>query len=138
MADKFEQILLKYWGFSHFRPLQKDIIEAVCAGNDVLGLMATGGGKSIIFQVSALQMEGVCIVVTPLIALMKDQVDNLTNRHIKAVAIYSGMSVSEIEIALNKCIWGNYKFLYVSPERLKTERFQEGLGQMKVCLSTVD
>ena len=138
MADKFEQILLKYWGFSHFRPLQKDIIEAVCAGKDVLGLMATGGGKSIIFQVAALQMEGVCIVVTPLIALMKDQVDNLSSRHIKAVAIYSGMSVSEIEIALNKCIWGNYKFLYVSPERLKTERFQEALGQMKVCIITVD
>jgi len=138
MVDKYEQILLKYWGYSHFRPLQKDIIESVCAGNDTLGLMATGGGKSITFQVAAMQMEGVCLVVTPLIALMKDQVDNLTSRHIKAVAIYSGMSFDEIEIAINKCVWGNYKFLYVSPERLKTERFQESLSQMKICLITVD
>ena len=138
MVDKYEQILLKYWGYSHFRPLQKDIIESVCAGNDTLGLMATGGGKSITFQVAAIQMEGVCLVVTPLIALMKDQVDNLTSRHIKAVAIYSGMSFDEIEIAINKCVWGNYKFLYVSPERLKTERFQESLSQMKICLITVD
>lgn len=138
MVDKYEQILLKYWGYSHFRPLQKDIIESVCAGNDTLGLMATGGGKSITFQVAAMQMEGVCLVVTPLIALMKDQVDNLTSRHIKAVAIYSGMSFDEIEIAINKCVWGNYKFLYVSPERLKTERFQESMSQMKICLITVD
>ena len=138
MIDKYEQILLKYWGFAHFRPLQKDIIESICAGDDALGLMATGGGKSIVFQVAALQMDGVCLVVTPLIALMKDQVDNLIARHIKAVAIYSGMSISEIEIALDKCIWGNYKFLYVSPERLKTERFQEALSQMKICLITVD
>ena len=138
MVDKYEQILLKFWGFSHFRPQQKDIIESVCAGNDTLGLMATGGGKSITFQVSAMQMEGTCIVVTPLIALMKDQVDNLTAKHIKAVAIYSGMTANEIEIAIDKCIWGNYKFLYVSPERLKTERFQEALTQMKICLITVD
>src|ERR1035437_3117928 len=138
MVDKYEQILLKYWGFSHFRPLQKDIIDSVCSGNDTLGLMATGGGKSMTFQVAALHMEGICIVVTPLIALMKDQVDSLSSKHIKAIAIYSGMSSKEIEIAYDKCIWGNYKFLYVSPERLKTERFIEALLQMKICLITVD
>ena len=138
MSDNFEKILIKHWGFTQFRPLQREIIESVCNGNDTLGLLATGGGKSIIFQVAALQMDGVCVVVTPLIALMKDQVDNLMQKQIKAVAIYSGMSNKEIEIALDKCIWGNYKFLYVSPERLKTERFKEAVSQMNVCLITVD
>lgn len=131
-------ILKQYWGFDSFRDLQEDIINSVCEGKDTLGLMPTGGGKSITFQVPALAMDGLCIVITPLIALMKDQVQHLRERNILATAIYSGMSHSEILTALENCIYGNYKFLYVSPERIGTELFIAKLKAMKVCLITVD
>ncbi len=136
--DIYHEILEKYWGYTSFRPLQEDIIRSVAEGNDTLGLMPTGGGKSITFQVPAMTMEGVCIVVTPLIALMKDQVDNLRKLGIKATAVYSGMSRVEIITQLENCIFGGYKFLYVSPERLKTELFQSKLHAMNVCLLVVD
>lgn len=136
--DVYHKILGKYWGYPAFRPLQEEIIHSVCDGNDTLGLMPTGGGKSITFQVPALAMEGICIVVTPLIALMKDQVDNLKRLGIKATAVYSGMSRQEIILQLENCIFGDYKFLYVSPERLSTEIFQSKLQAMKVCLFVVD
>jgi len=136
--NSFETILYKYWKFSKFRPLQREIIESAYNGNDTLALMPTGGGKSITFQVAALAQEGICIVVTPLIALMKDQVDNLKLKGIKAVAIYSGLSYSEIDIALDNCVYGGVKFLYVSPERLQTPLFLERVKLMNVCLITVD
>lgn len=131
-------ILKQYWGYDSFRDLQEDIIESVCQGKDTLGLMPTGGGKSITFQVPALAMDGVCIVITPLIALMKDQVQHLRERNILATAIYSGMSHNEILTALENCVYGNYKFLYVSPERIGTELFIAKVKAMKVCLITVD
>jgi ATP-dependent DNA helicase RecQ len=137
-VNSFESILYKYWKYTKFRPLQQEIIESVCNGNDTLALMPTGGGKSITFQVAALAQEGLCIVVTPLIALMKDQVDNLTRKGIKAVAIYSGLSYGEIDIALNNCLYGSIKFLYVSPERLQTQLFTERVRSMNVCLIAVD
>jgi ATP-dependent DNA helicase RecQ len=124
-------LLKKYWGFSEFRDLQEDIIDAVLAGNDTLALMPTGGGKSICFQVPALAREGICIVVSPLIALMKDQVMHLNRKGIKAIAIYSGMSKQEVDIALDNCVYGDYKFLYVSPERLNTELMQVRASKMK-------
>jgi len=127
-----------YWGYSDFRSLQDEIIRSVGEGRDTLGLMPTGGGKSITFQVPALAMEGVCLVVTPLIALMKDQVYNLRSKGIRAAAIYSGMTKEEILLALDNCILGDYKFLYVSPERLATEIFLTKLKQMKVCMVAVD
>lgn len=136
--DIFHQILQQYWGYSHFRPLQEDIIHSVSEGRDTLGLMPTGGGKSITFQVPALAMEGVCIVVTPLISLMKDQVDNLRNLGIKAAAVYSGMKHHEIVIALENVVLGDYKFLYVSPERLQSTLFLSKLRVMNVCLLVVD
>lgn len=136
--DIYHEILEKYWGYTSFRPLQEDIIHSVCAGKDTLGLMPTGGGKSITFQVPALAQEGICIVVTPLIALMRDQVDNLRRIGIKATAVYSGMSRQEIITQLENCIFGNYKFLYVSPERLGTEIFQTKLQAMQVCLLVID
>lgn len=136
--DVYHKILGKYWGYPVFRPLQEEIIHSVCEGKDTLGLMPTGGGKSITFQVPTLAMEGICIVVTPLIALMKDQVDNLRRIGIKATAIYSGMSRQEIITQLENCIFGDYKFLYVSPERLGTEIFQAKLQAMKVCLLVID
>jgi len=132
------QILIKYWGYSSFRPLQEDIIDSVLEKKDTLALMPTGGGKSICFQVPAMAMEGICIVVTPLIALMKDQVQQLEKRGIKAAAIYSGMHPREIDIMLDNCVYGDKKFLYVSPERLETELFQERLKRMNVCLIAVD
>ena len=134
----YEEILQQYWGYAKFRPLQQEIIESVCQGNDTLGLMPTGGGKSITFQVAALSKPGLCIVITPLIALMKDQVDNLKRRQIKATAVYSGMTNTEIDIAFNNCILGDYKFLYISPERLKTQRFIQVVTQMSVNLIAVD
>ena len=134
----FHEILGKYWGYSSFRPLQEEIIRSVYEGNDTLGLMPTGGGKSITFQVPALAMEGICVVVTPLIALMKDQVENLRRIGIKATAVYSGMSRQEIITQLENCIFGDYKFLYVSPERLGTEIFRAKLTAMNVCLLVVD
>lgn len=131
-------ILKAYWGYGQFRPLQEDIIKSALAGQDTLALLPTGGGKSVCFQVPALAMEGVCLVITPLIALMKDQVEQLKKREIPAVAIYSGMNRREIDIALDNCVYGNVKFLYLSPERLKTEIFQERVKRMKVCLLAVD
>jgi ATP-dependent DNA helicase RecQ len=131
-------ILQEYWGYPSFRDLQEDIIRSVCEGRDTLGLMPTGGGKSITFQVPALAMEGLCIVITPLIALMKDQVQNLRKRNILATAVYSGMTHNEILNALDNCIFGNYKFLYVSPERIATDLFRSKLRAMKVNLITVD
>ncbi|MCD8043200.1 MAG: RecQ family ATP-dependent DNA helicase [Tannerellaceae bacterium] len=136
--DIYHEILEKYWGYTRFRPLQEDIIHSIASGKDTLGLMPTGGGKSITFQVPALAMEGICIVVTPLIALMKDQVDNLKKLGIKATAVYSGMSRREIIIQLENCIFGDYKFLYVSPERLSTEIFRTKLQAMKVSFLVID
>ena len=127
-----------YWGYDNFRGIQEDIILSIGSGRDTLGLMPTGGGKSITFQVPALAKDGLCIVITPLIALMKDQVRNLRECGIKAIAIYSGMTREEIIIALENCIFGNYKFLYISPERLDTEIFRIKLRSMKVSMITVD
>src|ERR1051326_2980374 len=133
-----QQILLKHWGYSHFRPLQEEIINSVLAEKDTLALMPTGGGKSICFQVPTLAQEGICIVISPLIALMKDQVENLKAKNIKAVAITSGMSKQEIDIAFDNCVYGGYKFLYVSPERLETDIAKLRIQKMKVNLIAVD
>ncbi len=132
------QILLKYWGYNSFRPLQEDIINSVLDGNDTLALLPTGGGKSICFQVPALAKEGICIVVSPLIALMKDQVENLKKRSIKAEAVFSGMTKREIDIILDNCVYGDIKFLYVSPERIETEIFKVRYEKMNVNLIAVD
>lgn len=132
------EILQKVWGYDRFRPLQEDIVQAVLEGKDVLALLPTGGGKSICFQVPALAREGICIVVSPLIALMKDQVEQLKRRGINATAVYSGMSKREIDITLDNCVYGQVKFLYVSPERLKTELMQERVKRMNVCLLAID
>lgn len=134
----YHQILKEYWGYDNFRDLQEEIIQSIGEGKDTLGLMPTGGGKSITFQIPALAKEGLCLVITPLIALMKDQVQNLKRRDIKAAAVYSGMTRREIIIALENCIFGNYKFLYVSPERLDTEIFRAKLRSMKINMITVD
>ncbi len=131
-------ILKQYWGYDTFRPLQGDIIQSITAGKDTLGLMPTGGGKSLTFQIPALAMEGVCIVITPLIALMKDQVENLKKRGIQAAAIYSGMTNDEILTTLDNCVFEAYKFLYVSPERLATAIFLEKIKQAKICIIAVD
>ena len=136
--NKYQEILKQYWGYDSFRDLQEEIITSIGEGKDTLGLMPTGGGKSITFQVPALAQEGICIVITPLIALMKDQVQNLRKRGIKALAIYSGMTRQETFTALENCIFGNYKFLYISPERLDTEIFRTKLRSMKVSIITVD
>ena len=136
--SEFTQILTKYWGYAAFRPLQEEIIESVASGKDTLGLMPTGGGKSVTYQVYSLSKPGICLVITPLIALMKDQVENLNERGIKALAIYSGMSAQEIKIAMDHAAWGNYKFLYLSPERISTERFKERINQLDVNLIAVD
>lgn len=131
-------ILQKYWGYAQFRPLQEDIIQSVLKGQDTLALMPTGGGKSICFQVPALMKEGVCLVVTPLIALMKDQVANLRSRNIPAAAIYAGMYYQDVEKLLEEARRGNYKFLYVSPERLQSKRFLEYCDGMPVSLLAID
>ena len=138
MIEEYRKILKDYWGYDNFRGIQEDIIQSIGSGHDTLGLMPTGGGKSITFQVPAMAKDGLCIVITPLIALMKDQVRNLRDRGIKAIAIYSGMTREEIIIALENCIFGNYKFLYISPERLDTEIFRIKLRSMKVSMITVD
>ena len=132
------RILKQYWGYDRFRGIQEDIIDSISKNKDTLGLMPTGGGKSITFQVPALAKEGMCLVITPLIALMKDQVQNLKKRGIKALAIYSGMSRQDIIITLENCIFGNYKFLYISPERLDTELFRTKLQKMHISMITVD
>ncbi|MFA9370621.1 MAG: ATP-dependent DNA helicase RecQ [Labilibaculum antarcticum] len=136
--DRFKEILKKYWGYAEFRPLQDEIIKSVADGKDTLGLMPTGGGKSLTFQIPALAMEGICIVVSPLVALMKDQVQNLKAKDIKAELLYSGLSSKEIEIILDKCLFANIKFLYISPERIRSNLFQMKLQQMNVCLIAVD
>lgn len=131
-------ILKQYWCYPSFRPMQEDIVDSVIEGKDTLALLPTGGGKSICFQVPAMAMEGVCIVITPLISLMKDQVMHLKKIGIAAAAIFSGMHHNEIEIAYNQAAFGMLKFLYVSPERLLTNEFIEALKKMKVCLLAVD
>jgi ATP-dependent DNA helicase RecQ len=135
---KILSVLQQCWGYKMFRPMQEDIIMSALSGNDTLALLPTGGGKSITFQVPALAQEGICIVISPLIALMKDQVENLKKRNIKAYSIHSGLNQYEIEILLNNCIYDDVKFLYVSPERLETEMFLLRLPKMKVCLIAVD
>lgn len=132
------EILKQYWGYDSFRGIQEQIIESIGNGRDTLGLMPTGGGKSITFQVPALTMDGVCLVITPLIALMKDQVRNLQEHGIKAAAIHTGMKRDEIIAVMENCIFGGYKFLYVSPERLSSELFRTKLRHLKICLLTVD
>jgi ATP-dependent DNA helicase RecQ len=132
------QILLKYWGHSSFRPMQEDIIRSVLDGRDTLALLPTGGGKSVCFQVPALALEGMCLVITPLIALMRDQVDNLRKKGIEASAIFSGMHPYEMEVAINKCIYNNTKFLYISPERLETDLIRLNIEKMRVNLLAID
>ncbi len=138
MNSEALKILVKYWGHSSFRPLQEEIIDSVLGQNDTLALLPTGGGKSITFQVPALMKDGICIVVSPLIALMKDQVQNLKQKGISAGAIYSGMHFDEIESVYNNCIHDKFKFLYVSPERLETEAFRYLIGQLNVNLLAID
>lgn len=136
--DKYQDILQKYWGYPDFRGIQRDIIESIGSGHDTLGLMPTGGGKSIAFQVPALVQKGVCVVVTPLISLMKDQVDHLKQKGISAAAIYSGMRRDEIVTTLENALYGGLKFLYVSPERLTSDLFRIKFSRMDVCFITVD
>ena len=138
MSAATRAILQQYWGYPSFRPLQEDIVDSVLAGKDTLALLPTGGGKSICFQVPAMAMEGLCLVITPLIALMKDQVAHLVAKGIHAAAIYSGMHPDALELAYNQAAFGRLKFLYVSPERLQTNQFIEALRRMKVCLLAVD
>ncbi len=138
MSSQTRTILKQFWGYSSFRPLQEDIVDSVMSGKDTLALLPTGGGKSICFQVPAMAMEGVCLVITPLIALMKDQVVHLVDKGIPAAAIYSGMHPDALELAYNQAAFGRLKFLYVSPERLQTNQFIEALRKMKVCLLAVD
>ena len=134
----YHQILKQYWGYDSFRGIQEDIIRSIGRGEDTLGLMPTGGGKSITFQVPALAQEGLCLVITPLIALMKDQVANLRQRGIQALAIHAGMTREEVVTTLENCIFGPYKFLYVSPERLGTDIFRIKLKKMRISMITVD
>jgi ATP-dependent DNA helicase RecQ len=136
--EPYKQILTKYWGFASFKPLQEEIIKSVAGGRDTLGLMPTGGGKSLTFQVPALAHEGICLVITPLIALMKDQISRLNSLEIKSIAIHSGMSGEEIDIALENAIYGDYKFLYVSPERISTRMFQGKAGRLNLSLVAID
>jgi ATP-dependent DNA helicase RecQ len=136
--ESYKQILTRYWGYSSFKPLQEEIIKSVFEGKDTLGLMPTGGGKSITFQVPALAMEGICLVITPLIALMKDQVSRLNSLEIKSIAIHSGMSGEEIDNALENAIYGDYKFLYVSPERISTRTFQAKVTRLNLSIVAID
>ncbi|MCF8303013.1 MAG: RecQ family ATP-dependent DNA helicase [Bacteroidales bacterium] len=133
-----KEILIKYWGYSVFRPRQEDIIQSVLEGNDTLALLPTGGGKSLCYQIPGLAREGICLVITPLIALMKDQVENLRKKGIPAMALHSGMKRHEIEVVIDNAIYGAYKFLYISPERLQTEKMQESIRHMQVNLLAVD
>ena len=132
------EALKTYFGYDDFRPLQAEIVQSVLEGRDTLALMPTGGGKSLCFQVPTMVMNGLCLVITPLIALMKDQVENLRKRDIRAAAIYSGMSYEQQKVALDNCQWGPYHFLYVSPERLESEEFRERLSRLPICLIAVD
>ena len=136
--NELTQILRQYWGHTQFRPLQEDIIRSVLDGKDTLALLPTGGGKSVCFQVPAMAMDGICIVVSPLIALMKDQVENLKKRGIAAEAVYTGMNPAELRLTLEKAVKGELKFLYISPERLKNKQMKENISSMDVCLLAVD
>ena len=138
MTEKLHEILKRYWGYDRFRPLQLETIESVCAGNDTLVLMPTGGGKSIVYQVPALASEGVCVVVTPLIALMKDQIDKLRERRILAEAVHSGMTPRDVDRILDNCVYGDVKFLYIAPERIDSEMFRTRFAKMNVSLLAVD
>ncbi len=138
MKTKILSVLQQYWGYQTFRPLQEDIILSVMNGHDTLALLPTGGGKSITFQVPALSRDGLCLVISPLIALMKDQVENLRKRKVNAYAIHSGLNQYEIEAILNNCLYGNVKFLYVSPERLASDMLLLRLPKMKINLIAVD
>ena len=133
-----QEALKTYFGYDHFRPLQEEIVKSVLAGHDTLALMPTGGGKSLCFQVPTMVMGGLCLVITPLIALMKDQVENLKKRDIRAAAIYTGMSYDQQKVALDNCQWGPYHFLYVSPERLESQEFRERLARLPICMIAVD
>ena len=137
-GDRALEILKEYWGYDAFRPMQREIIDAAADGRDVLAILPTGGGKSVCFQVPALMKEGIALVVTPLIALMKDQVQNLCDRGVKALAVYAGMSAREVELALNNAVYGDFKFLYLSPERLKTPLFNHYVRGMNVSYIVVD
>jgi len=136
--EECRKILARYWGYTTFRPLQEEIIRSVIAGNDTLGLMPTGGGKSVTFQVPGIAMEGICLVITPLIALMKEQVAKLNSKEIKTLMIHSGLTREEIEITLDNCIYGDYKFLYMSPERISTPLFRMKAPRLNVSLVAVD
>jgi len=138
MEQNIHNILKTYWGYNSFRPLQEDIIKSVLDKQDTLALLPTGGGKSICFQIPALACEGICVVVSPLIALMKDQVQQLEKRNIKAAAIFSGISSREIDLILDNCVYGNIKLLYVSPERLLTKLFVERFEKMNVSFIAID
>ncbi len=133
-----QEILKQHWGHDSFRPFQEDIINAVMEGKDVLALLPTGGGKSVCFQIPALAKDGLCLVISPLIALMKDQVENLKKRNIMALSIHSGMTYFEVKQSLQNAAFGTYKFLYVSPERLETPLFKEYLPALKLNLIAVD
>ena len=132
------EVLKKYWGYDSFRPMQEDIVSSALEGRDTLAILPTGGGKSICFQVPAMCRDGIAIVVTPLIALMKDQVQNLASRKIKALCVNAGMSHREVAFVLNNAAFGDFKFLYVSPERLGTSLFKKFVGLMKVSFIVVD
>lgn len=136
--NTYQEILKKYWGYENFRELQEEIIASVCEGKDTLALMPTGGGKSLTFQIPSLVMDGLCLVITPLVALMKDQVSNLKKTGIRAAAIYSGMTRQEIVLTLDNCHYGDFKFLYISPERLATQLFRERIINMNINLIAVD
>ena len=138
MVDSAQEILRKYWGYDSFRPLQREVIEAVLEGKDVMALMPTGGGKSLCFQIPALLQEGVTLVVSPLIALMQDQVEALKRRGIRAEALYTGMSTKAMDVVLDNCVYGSIKLLYISPERLHTELFRVRVAKIKVSMLVVD
>ena len=133
-----QQVLQQVWGYPAFRPMQREIVEQALAGEDVLAILPTGGGKSICFQVPALMRPGICLVVSPLIALMKDQVENLNARGIRSLLVHSGMSSHEMDVALDNAVYGDYKFLYLSPERLKTPLFRTRVQRMEVSMLAVD
>ncbi|HAC40024.1 MAG TPA: RecQ family ATP-dependent DNA helicase, partial [Rikenellaceae bacterium] len=133
-----QEVLQKYWGYEAFRPMQEEIISQALDGKDVLAILPTGGGKSVCFQVPALMKDGIALVVTPLIALMKDQVQNLQARGIRAMAVHAGMGRREVDLALNNAAYGDYKFLYLSPERLRTQLFQSYLSVLNVSFIVVD
>jgi ATP-dependent DNA helicase RecQ len=136
--SRIHEILKQFWGYDRFRPLQEEIIVSVLQDQKTVALLPTGGGKSVCFQVPAMCLDGICIVVSPLIALMKDQVQQLRNKGIKAEAIYAGMSKREIDITLDNCIYGDIKFLYISPERLKTDLFLARSAKMTVSMLAID